>query len=641
MDIYGYIHICQIGYWRKSLSLLLDALFTSGLYESSTKIYLCVVSNAIQKIDTSFDTLNKCEVMYIGNPEEFERPTLKTVKSFSCASKKEELVWYMHTKGITHFDTKKEQTVLDWIQLLLYWNVHQWKIAVEQLQDPNIYMYGCNLIGPHKIYTLHFSGNFWWSKTSWIATLPYSIGPNHTDPEFWITNHSMDTDLKKHIYCPFQSDTYFPLESSSLHYDRPFPKLLYEKRTQKMNLHGFIHVANNGPQRDWIHDVRIIFTDLVSSKLLDEFKTLTIVGGAKLKTELQEFTYVLEKPNVTIVEVNTSYTPNTESHCLQLLRTRAKFDADESLYWYAHTLNESVWEKKECKDDLLLLQLYFTCKLWKQIVQDIMIRPHQKNQVYGCNLYYTSVKENAFFDGNFWWAKTSHLKKLDDCGPTSIDAREWVLQKECEVFNIFSSGINHVKETFPRKKYCTLSDLNNEETDKNTVHSYLETYTNLLCNRRVEKILEVGVKNGGSIQLWHDYFEKALIYGIDTNEIVDKTFPALPNPRLRMIMNTDAYCKSTVDKFAHANEKFDVLIDDGPHTLESMKDFLLLYLTLLQPTGVLIIEDLQDISWHEILVQSVPESMRLCCSVYDFRLHKNRYDDIMFVLDLNLQKEIS
>ena len=63
-----------------------------------------------------------------------------------------------------------------------------------------------------------------------------------------------------------------------------------------------------------------------------------------------------------------------------------------------------------------------------------------------------------------------------------------------------------------------LEDLvDNSKTDKNTIHSYLPLYEQLL-NKRKEtalNVLEVGINLGGSIKLWHDYFTNATIFGLD------------------------------------------------------------------------------------------------------------------------------
>jgi hypothetical protein len=47
-------------------------------------------------------------------------------------------------------------------------------------------------------------------------------------------------------------------------------------------------------------------------------------------------------------------------------------------------------------------------------------------------------------------------------------------------------------------------------TDKNTVHSYLPLYQELLIRKKetARHVLEVGIFMGGSIQLWHDFFSK-------------------------------------------------------------------------------------------------------------------------------------
>ena len=57
----------------------------------------------------------------------------------------------------------------------------------------------------------------------------------------------------------------------------------------------------------------------------------------------------------------------------------------------------------------------------------------------------------------------------------------------------------------------------NTKTDKNTTHSYIPLYEKLLSNKRLtaKNVLEIGVNEGGSIKLWHDYFTNATIYGLD------------------------------------------------------------------------------------------------------------------------------
>jgi hypothetical protein len=79
--------------------------------------------------------------------------------------------------------------------------------------------------------------------------------------------------------------------------------------------------------------------------------------------------------------------------------------------------------------------------------------------------------------------------------------------------------------------------------------------------------------------------------------------------------------------------KFDLMLDDGPHTLTSMISFITLYSSLMQDDGILIIEDVQAIEWLDELTKVVPEHLKEYISTYDLRNIKNRYDDIVFVIN--------
>jgi len=57
----------------------------------------------------------------------------------------------------------------------------------------------------------------------------------------------------------------------------------------------------------------------------------------------------------------------------------------------------------------------------------------------------------------------------------------------------------------------------NSRTDKNTLHSYLPLYQQLLESKKetAKNILEIGIYNGGSIKLWNDFLKNANIHGLD------------------------------------------------------------------------------------------------------------------------------
>lgn len=187
-------------------------------------------------------------------------------------------------------------------------------------------------------------------------------------------------------------------------------------------------------------------------------------------------------------------------------------------------------------------------------------------------------------------------------------------------------------------KLCDLID--DTLTDKNTYHSYLDTYETLFASKKdtVKMVLEVGIQAGGSIKLWLDYFTNATIYGIDVNALESKVPSILvDNPSVKLYNNIDAYNSGFVmDTFVNMGINFDILIDDGPHTLISMVHFIMRYLPLLKDDGILVIEDIPEYEWINILTEAVPVELRKFIQVFDLRKNKNRYDDIMFVINLTL-----
>uniref|UniRef100_A0A6C0APC9 Methyltransferase n=1 Tax=viral metagenome TaxID=1070528 RepID=A0A6C0APC9_9ZZZZ len=186
--------------------------------------------------------------------------------------------------------------------------------------------------------------------------------------------------------------------------------------------------------------------------------------------------------------------------------------------------------------------------------------------------------------------------------------------------------------------------VDNSKTDKNTNHSYLSLYNQLLINKKTtaKNVLEIGIgdfgeKNGGSIKLWKDFFTNATIYGIDIlpiNRVMDEL---INNSRVVLYTSTDGYNEIFFKtQFLEKNIKFDFLLDDGPHTLESMKQFIKLYSQVMADDGILIIEDIQSWSWIDILKNEVPEQLKQYIIIHDLRSNKNRYDDIVFTINKSI-----
>lgn len=185
--------------------------------------------------------------------------------------------------------------------------------------------------------------------------------------------------------------------------------------------------------------------------------------------------------------------------------------------------------------------------------------------------------------------------------------------------------------------YMSLIELvDNSRTDKQTAHSYLPVYEELLQKKKLsaQSVLEIGIYYGGSIKLWKDYFTNAKVYAVEIFDLRHVWDVLQHDDRIVLYTSTDAYDPQFVKtKLVDQGLRFDMILDDGPHSLESMKACIQLYLPLLTDDGILIIEDIQSMDWLDELRNEVPSDLRKYIKTYDLRTVKNRHDDILFVID--------
>jgi cephalosporin hydroxylase len=171
-------------------------------------------------------------------------------------------------------------------------------------------------------------------------------------------------------------------------------------------------------------------------------------------------------------------------------------------------------------------------------------------------------------------------------------------------------------------------------TDKTTDHSYEQIYPDLLAPFRYAPctLLEIGVQSGGSLVLWQHYLRDATIYGIDRHYAVTHENRERLRSNPGQLFIGDAYTVAMLEHLEReAETPFDIIIDDGPHTLHSQQFVVRTYRQLLAPGGILVIEDIQDITHLDILTATLPERERGFVQMYDLRHVKGRYDDIVWV----------
>jgi hypothetical protein len=188
-------------------------------------------------------------------------------------------------------------------------------------------------------------------------------------------------------------------------------------------------------------------------------------------------------------------------------------------------------------------------------------------------------------------------------------------------------------------KLCIGLNVNPNGTDKECPKRYISCiYGPLFHLRRRSNLhlLEIGVRTGASILLWTRYFESANIVGIDNGDDVTWQNQAWVEGGRVSYFKADAYTNSTIDSFAN---KFDIIIDDGPHSLWSQQWAARHYTNILSPDGLLFIEDIWGgrINCNEI-VRSLPEGFSGCVRFFDLR-QQTRVGDALVILIHNCHGE--
>ena len=146
---------------------------------------------------------------------------------------------------------------------------------------------------------------------------------------------------------------------------------------------------------------------------------------------------------------------------------------------------------------------------------------------------------------------------------------------------------------------------------------YTQHYEQLLSEVRNDftKVLEIGVETGRSHRLWLEYFPNAKIYGYDIFEYGYDELQRLQkdNPFLdRSVMfKGDQSNVEDLNRFkSEHGDNFNMIIDDGGHTMEQMQTSLNHLWDSVKPGGIYVIEDLHSCSgqWPELYGYQVIQS---------------------------------
>lgn len=130
--------------------------------------------------------------------------------------------------------------------------------------------------------------------------------------------------------------------------------------------------------------------------------------------------------------------------------------------------------------------------------------------------------------------------------------------------------------------------MRNIRTDKIS-HGYLQVYDPLFMSLdSISNVLEIGIYNGDSLRLLQNYFPNSNIYGFDLTPPRDHHY----NDRFKVLLGNQEDRDDLNGILTNIDGNFDLIIDDGGHTMRQQQTSFGFLFRHLKNGGVYILEDL-------------------------------------------------
>lgn len=189
-----FIHAAILNNCKERIIQYLDKILKNDLINNVIIIYICFVGDKtipINELDIlEYNENNIIKLIKVSdNLLDYELPTLNFLYNF-CINNPKYNVLYLHTKNV---GKEINYCIEDQIEYMLYFLVSNWSNCVEKLIN-----YDACGVDLRQEPTLHFSGNFWWSRAENICSLPSPLDFNNIkkypnplnslrhNQEFWI-----------------------------------------------------------------------------------------------------------------------------------------------------------------------------------------------------------------------------------------------------------------------------------------------------------------------------------------------------------------------------------------------------------------------------------------------------------------------
>lgn len=176
--IYGVYYICCMGNYKEIIEEQMESIQRSGLYAKVKTIFCFICQFQQDVMDVLEPYMSKLKI--ISTTENlYERYALENYQSHIPATTRVYYMFYFHTKGVSRplktifHQTRKclDYFILERHELCIFWLNHSYDaVGVSLSLYPK----------------LHFSGNFWWAKSTHMNRLPNKIVGGYYGPEMHV-----------------------------------------------------------------------------------------------------------------------------------------------------------------------------------------------------------------------------------------------------------------------------------------------------------------------------------------------------------------------------------------------------------------------------------------------------------------------
>ena len=196
---YIFYHIFIETNWSDIVLEQIERLHNSGLLKNSTlKIGVVYGSGinkerSVKKLNSILENFYNYEIMFVEpNGCCGESITLKELSDFSKKSNNDFNLLYLHAKGITQYQTERENPVKEWRKMMEYFLIDKLEDCINKLNENydccgiNYQNHSANIKNENKLIQI-FNGNFFWVKSSYVKKLDDSILFEHRySAENWV-----------------------------------------------------------------------------------------------------------------------------------------------------------------------------------------------------------------------------------------------------------------------------------------------------------------------------------------------------------------------------------------------------------------------------------------------------------------------